>query len=228
MQEMVNRGILTVEQAARHPDANRITRALGVAPEVEIELRPQPVVQVTGDTFVLCSDGMSDMLEDQEILAIVGTEPPAQAVGRLVDLANARGGHDNITVAVLRAREGAVASTGALPPTVAQTGVSGTQAPDTVPTPPVVALDASAGPRATVPAFPSVHVPHVPPHPDGPLPRSTHRPRRPANPAVLVGIALASVALVLLTAVMMAHRADRRGRSGTPSSTTLPASPEAR
>src|ERR1700679_1269044 len=53
VQELVDRGLLTLEQAATHPDANRITRALGMAPEVEIEVRPSPVHHVTGDAFVL-------------------------------------------------------------------------------------------------------------------------------------------------------------------------------
>ena len=66
VQEMVNRGPLgTLEQAAQHPDANRITRALGMAP-IEAEVRPQPIEHVTGDAFVLCSDGLSDLVEDAE------------------------------------------------------------------------------------------------------------------------------------------------------------------
>ena len=131
VQEMVERGLLTLQQAAHHPDANRITRALGMAPEVAAELRPQPVLHVPGDAFVLCSDGLSDLVEDHEILGIVGNEPAAQAVGKLVDLANARGGHDNITVIVLRAREAAQATAPVVAPTIAQTGV--TVAPDTIP-----------------------------------------------------------------------------------------------
>src|SRR5580658_7880916 len=90
VQEMVDRGLLTPQQAAHHPDANRITRALGMAAEVEAELRPEPVHQVPGDVFVLCSDGLCDLVEDGEILAIVAGEPAAQAAGKLVDLANAR------------------------------------------------------------------------------------------------------------------------------------------
>ena len=121
VQELVDRGLLTPQQAAHHPDANRITRALGMAPDVEAELRPQPVQHVAGDAFVLCSDGLSDLVEDAEILAIVGGDPAAQAVGKLVDLANARGGHDNITVIVLRARTTAIAPRGGVAPTVAQT-----------------------------------------------------------------------------------------------------------
>ena len=217
VQEMVNRGILTPDQAARHPDANRITRALGVAAEVEVELRPQVVVQVPGDTFVLCSDGLSDLLEDQDILGIVASQPAAQAVGRLVDLANARGGHDNVTVAILRAREAALTSSAPLPPTVAQTGISATQAPDTDPAP-VIPLDPPRGPHGTVPAFPPVQVAVLPPNPSR-VPRSARGSRAPANPAVLIGVAMAAIALVLLAAVMVAHLADRRGKSGPPPST---------
>ncbi len=116
VQELVDRGLLTLQQAAHHPDANRITRALGMAPEVEADLRPLPVAQVPGDAFVLCSDGLSDLVDDPEILEIVGGAPAAQAAGKLVDLANARGGHDNITVLVLRAREGAQPPMGPMGP----------------------------------------------------------------------------------------------------------------
>jgi protein phosphatase len=124
VQELVDRGLLSLEQAARHPDANRITRALGMSTEVDAELRPEPVHQVVGDAFVLCSDGLCDLVEDHEILAIVGGEPAAQAVGKLVDLANARGGHDNVTVAILRARETASAPAAPLPPTIPQTNIT--------------------------------------------------------------------------------------------------------
>ena len=112
VQELVDRGLLTPEQAVHHPEANRITRALGMAPEVDVEVRAEPVRHVSGDAFVLCSDGLCDLVVDHEILAIVGAEPAAQAVGKLVDLANARGGHDNVTVAVLRARETATVDDG--------------------------------------------------------------------------------------------------------------------
>ncbi len=122
VQQLVDRGLLTAEQSAHHPDANRITRALGIGPDTDVEVRPRPVPHVTGDAFILCSDGLSDLVEDFEILGIVGDEPAAQAVGKLVDLANARGGYDNITVLVLRIREGAGSAHGpASAPTIRQT-----------------------------------------------------------------------------------------------------------
>ena len=115
VQEMVDRGLLTPQQAAHHPDANRITRALGMAAEVEVERAPAAACTTSRATRSCCArTGCSDLVEDAEILAIVGSEPPAQAVGKLVDLANARGGHDNITVVVLRARTTALASPGGL------------------------------------------------------------------------------------------------------------------
>lgn len=107
VQELMDRGLLTPQQAARHPDASRITRALGMAAQVEADVQPSPVVHAAGDSFVLCSDGLSDLVDDDEILAIVGRDTPADAVVHLVDLANARGGHDNTTVLVLRAQESA-------------------------------------------------------------------------------------------------------------------------
>src|SRR5205823_9030521 len=61
VQEMVAAKILTPAQAAVHPEANKITRALGIEDDVEVELRPRPVVHVTGDAFILCSDGLSDL-----------------------------------------------------------------------------------------------------------------------------------------------------------------------
>jgi PPM family protein phosphatase len=105
VQELLDRGLITPQQAARHPDASRITRALGMGAEVEPEVQPSPIAHVVGDSFVLCSDGLTDRVDDEEILAIVGRHPPAEAVVRLVDLANARGGHDNTTVLVLRAQQ---------------------------------------------------------------------------------------------------------------------------
>ena len=107
VQEMVDRKLIRAEDAAKHPDANKILRALGIAKDVEVELRPEPIAYASGDIFVLCSDGLSDLVEPGEILEIAGSHPPAQAAGQLVDLANARGGHDNITVMVIRTKTGA-------------------------------------------------------------------------------------------------------------------------
>jgi PPM family protein phosphatase len=229
VQELVDRGLLTLQQAAHHPDANRITRALGMAPEVEAELRTQPVYHVPGDAFILCSDGLCDLVEDHEILDIVGSSPAAQAVGKLVDLANARGGHDNITVVVLRAREAAIAPPAGVAPTVVQ---SATQAPDTVvnTSPPV--MDPGVAPRverkteplmvppiaAVQPAAPAaapLAAPVViPSAPDTAPPPSSREltTRRPMNPAVIVGVFLAVAAMLLLGGVLLMHLSERAGK----------------
>ncbi len=110
VQEMVDRKIIRPEDAATHPDANKILRALGIAKEVEVEVRPEPIRYVAGDVIVMCSDGLSDLVGAAEILDLAGSQPPPQAAGKLVDLANARGGHDNITALVLRFKATASAS----------------------------------------------------------------------------------------------------------------------
>jgi serine/threonine protein phosphatase PrpC len=207
VQEMVDRGLLTPQQAVGHPDANRITRALGMGEDVEADVRPQPVHHVAGDAFVLCSDGLSDLVQDDEILAIVGSEPAAQAVGKLVDLANARGGHDNVTVVVLRARESALGPAAPLAPTVAQTSM--TQAPETVPSAAPTFVE-SQGDRQTEPA--------IPPAPSRPLeltpppPSTSALTRKRGSPAVVVGVVLALVAVALLGWVLIEHNEERRGK----------------
>jgi protein phosphatase len=80
---------------------NIITRSLGPHPEVKIDLEGPFPLEV-GDTFLLCSDGLSGQVTDQEIGLIMGTMLPKEAVRTLVDLANLRGGPDNITVLIAR------------------------------------------------------------------------------------------------------------------------------
>ncbi len=109
VQEMVDRRLIKAEDASSHPEANKIMRALGIAKAVEVDLRPEPLSYVAGDVLVLCTDGLSDLVSASDILAVAGSKPPAQAAGQLVDLANARGGHDNITSMVLRLKSSASA-----------------------------------------------------------------------------------------------------------------------
>jgi hypothetical protein len=113
VQQLVDRGVITPAQAVGHPQANQITRALGMSPEVDVEVRQEPVLYLAGDAFVLCSDGLCDLVEPSEVLEVVGTVSAEQATGKLVDLANARGGHDNITIQILRAK---VTAEGVQPP----------------------------------------------------------------------------------------------------------------
>jgi protein phosphatase len=80
---------------------NIITRSLGPNRAVQIDLEgPHPLL--VGDTFLVCSDGLSGQVADDEIGMVLGCLPPAEAVQALIDLANLRGGPDNITVIVVR------------------------------------------------------------------------------------------------------------------------------
>lgn len=121
VQEMVDRGLLSPDRAKDHPDANRITRALGTRESIEVDLRPAALLHAAGDVFVLCTDGLSDLVTPDDILRLATSASPEQAAGQLVDLANARGGHDNVTVAVVRVKESAVPRAGMVAKTVAQT-----------------------------------------------------------------------------------------------------------
>ncbi len=121
VQRLVDDGKLSPAEAARHPEANKILRALGIGGDVDVEVKPQPVLFVAGDVLVLCSDGLSDLVSPGDIMAVVGDAPVRDAAARLVELANARGGHDNITAAVLRTKEGTRAKREPLAPTVVET-----------------------------------------------------------------------------------------------------------
>ena len=110
--ELVESGLLTPEEAERHPQRSAITRALGTEPEVEvdaftIDARP-------GDLFLLCSDGLPIMVGDSEVREIVETarREPAEAAEALVAAANARGGQDNVTVVLFELVDGGEADPG--------------------------------------------------------------------------------------------------------------------
>lgn len=100
--EMVRRGKMTINEARSHSDKNVILRALGTHPEVVVATWETPFPVREGDHFVLCSDGLYDLVGDEEIMqAVLGHNPPA-ACERLISLARQRGGHDNITAGIAR------------------------------------------------------------------------------------------------------------------------------
>jgi protein phosphatase len=102
--ELVKRGLLTLADARHHPDKNVILRALGSHPSVEVTSWEEPLPVKDGDRFLLCSDGLYDLVEDNEIMNAVISEDPHDACDSLINLAKERGGYDNITVAVLAVR----------------------------------------------------------------------------------------------------------------------------
>ncbi len=99
--EMVKAGLITLEQARHHPEKNVILRAMGSHPEVEVTTWQEPFPVKAGDRFLLCSDGLYDLVEDEEIKSIVMLSAPQTACESLIALAKERGGHDNITVGVV-------------------------------------------------------------------------------------------------------------------------------
>lgn len=102
--ELLRQGKMKPEEIFLHEPRHIITRSLGPEPEVKIDIEgPYPVLP--GDTFVLCSDGLTGHVNDAEIGTIARELPPAEACRLLVNLANLRGGSDNITVLVTRVGE---------------------------------------------------------------------------------------------------------------------------
>jgi protein phosphatase len=99
--EMVKRGLISLEEARHHPDKNVILRAIGSHAEVQVSTWAEPFPTREGDRFLLCSDGLYDLVEDDEIKRAVERAEPAAACESLVALARERGGHDNISVAVV-------------------------------------------------------------------------------------------------------------------------------
>jgi PPM family protein phosphatase len=102
--ELVRRNHLTSEQARVSVPKNVITRSLGPEAEIEVDIEgPMPVE--LGDVFLLCSDGLSGPVEDPEIGAFAASFHPRDACRYLVNLANLRGGLDNVTVIIVRIGE---------------------------------------------------------------------------------------------------------------------------
>jgi serine/threonine protein phosphatase PrpC len=98
LQEQLSSGLITPEQAKMSNNKNLVTRAVGIDPEVELELHEYDVE--TGDIYLLCSDGLTDLVEDDDIQAtLIGLGSNLQlAASQLVQMANDNGGKDNISV----------------------------------------------------------------------------------------------------------------------------------
>lgn len=105
VQELLDRGEITPEEARRHPYRNMITRALGVTPNVEPDYWLIPAE--LGDRMLLCSDGLSGEVEDAVIERVLrGAASVEAAAGSLIELALDAGGRDNVSVVVLEACDG--------------------------------------------------------------------------------------------------------------------------
>lgn len=104
VEEMVRMGEISKEEARNHPEKNIITRAIGVSDEVDPDYFSTGLMP--GERLLLCSDGLSNMIEDSQILKIVSREKDLRlCVQELVDTANRNGGRDNIAVVLVEQDE---------------------------------------------------------------------------------------------------------------------------
>jgi PPM family protein phosphatase len=225
VQQLLDQGAITPEQAVLHPEGNKITRALGMKPDTEVELRDPPLLQAVGDIFVLATDGLCDLVRTDEIGSAVMLAPSLDvACQNLVAMANARGGHDNITVLMARVLPGGSAGANVshepLAPTIVEAPVGSVMpektlidrpagaalpAPAPFAPPPAAAPFAPAPPVSAAPATPArpitepLHVPPVVPSAPvrGPLPGSLPNTIPPAPPS-RSGLLLAIVVTMLL------------------------------
>lgn len=112
VQELINRGFFTREEAMANTPKNLVTRALGIEEEVEVDLQEERVLP--GDIYLLCTDGLNDMISDEEIHLTLSKYSAnlVQAGRELIRIANANGGKDNISVILARPSESFPAGSG--------------------------------------------------------------------------------------------------------------------
>jgi PPM family protein phosphatase len=94
--------LLRPEEVSIHPDRHVLTAAMGVGESVAAEFPQDPIALVANDILLLCTDGLHDLVADEELLDVAGKNSPGDACKQLVATANSRGGYDNITVQILR------------------------------------------------------------------------------------------------------------------------------
>lgn len=102
--ELLKAGLIDEEQAGDHPVAHMLTRSLGPAVKVEVDCFLDSPGPITDDTYLLCSDGLYNLVSDQEIGEIVSQNSLDIALEKLVNLANSRGGTDNITIYLVKVK----------------------------------------------------------------------------------------------------------------------------
>ena len=114
VQELIDRGFFTAEEAQANTPKNLVTRALGIDEHVQIDVKE--IETRPGDIYLLCSDGLNDMVNDEEIRLTLSKYSAnlSQAANELVRLANESGGKDNISVVLARPRAPAASSAGLL------------------------------------------------------------------------------------------------------------------
>lgn len=100
VQDLVLAGMLDPKDAENHPNANVVTRAVGVVEELRVEMVTGDVE--AGDQFLLASDGLTRLVADQELLAELTTRRPAAAAERMIDMVLSRGAPDNVSIIIVK------------------------------------------------------------------------------------------------------------------------------
>lgn len=102
VQRQIDMGLLSRSRAARHPHRNVLDQALGIPGGIEVDTAREDIQP--GDTFVICSDGLTELVKEDDLKALLGREEPLDRIARqAVEAANLRGGIDNITLILIRA-----------------------------------------------------------------------------------------------------------------------------
>jgi serine/threonine protein phosphatase PrpC len=104
VRELVKLGLISDKEERQHPDKNVVSRALGTSKNICVSIWEKPLPLYEGDTFILCSDGLHDLVENEELRQIASSDNLHAACQGLIDLAKERGGHDNITVGLVRVK----------------------------------------------------------------------------------------------------------------------------
>jgi protein phosphatase len=223
VQQLLDQGAITPEQAVLHPEGNKITRALGMKSDTEVELREPPLLQAVGDIFVLASDGLSDLVRTDEIGAVVAQAASLDlACQNLIAMANARGGHDNITVLLARVLPGggpgATIPHEPLAPTIVE-------APAAVPEKTLIDRPPSAPSPATAPFAPTPPAP--PPFAPTPPAAPPFAPTPPAAPPFAPSAGAPVTAPLPATALPPGVQ-PRLPAAHAPPSATIPPAPPSR
>ena len=114
IQELIDRGLYSPEEAVKHAPKNLVTRAMGIDSKVEVDIGEENVQP--GDIYMLCSDGLNDMVADEEIHLTLSKDSAnlVQAADELVRLANSKGGKDNISIILVKVLEEFSSSNGSI------------------------------------------------------------------------------------------------------------------
>jgi serine/threonine protein phosphatase PrpC len=103
IQALIDQGLISIEEARDHPLSNVITRAVGSSEHLEIDM--VPLTLQAGDVFMLCSDGLTKVVDDAEIAYLLAHGDSQESVQALIDLALSRGATDNVTSVVVNVKE---------------------------------------------------------------------------------------------------------------------------